>query len=180
MPLETIDFSCFKTRSTVVYLDMTSGTKKRMVWSVSVTIGLVLLLGVFGPAIQYKETTRWICPVSGSTRNEIIWFGHFSHEERTVSALEKWLKRREPDFVPHWQVHSRQTYSVMSRSCALWEAPEIYQLSPILNNVVEKLSDAQIAALVTVLRTGSPDEQKQMIERISAQFFAEASPGDKK
>jgi len=143
-------------------------------------MGLVLLFGFIGSSIKYKEARNWICPVSGSTRTEIIWFGHFSHEERTVTALEKWLKRREPGFAPSWQHLSTQTYSVMGYSCATWETPAIYQMRPILDLVVEKLSDERIADLVAVLRHGSPDEQSRMIEKISDQVFEKAAPANAK
>lgn len=154
---------------------MASGTKKRIVWSVSITMAVVLLFGIFGPPIQYKKVTRWICPISGSTRNEITWFGYFHHEERTVSALEKWLKRKEPGFEPNWKNYSEQAYSLMYRSCALGELPEIYQLRPVLDEFVEKSSDEQITALVTVLRNNSREEQSQMIDRITDRLFAETA-----
>jgi hypothetical protein len=158
---------------------MASGTKKRIVWGVSITVGLVLLFGFVGPLIPYKQVRNWICPVSGSTRTEITWLGHFSHEERTATALEKWLRRKEPGFEPNWQHFSTQTYFVLGRSCATAGTPEIYQLSPILDRVVGKLSDKQIAALVAVLRVGSHDEQQHMIEKVSDEVFAGAAPADR-
>ena len=97
-----------------------------------------------------------------------------------MSALEKWLKKREPDFAPSWQFRSRQTYSVMFHSCGVGDPPAIDQLSPVLDRVVDKLSDEQIAALVTVLRHGSREEQSQMIDKITDQLFAEAAPANTK
>jgi len=72
---------------------MTTCTKKRIVWSVSITVGVVLLFAVVGPLVPYKKKDGWVCPVSGSTKIQITWFGYFARDERTVSALELWLKR---------------------------------------------------------------------------------------
>jgi hypothetical protein len=44
-------------------------------------------------------------------------------------------------------------------------------LRPILDGVVSKFSDERIGSLVTVLRQGSNDEQRQAIQRISDDYF---------
>ena len=155
---------------------MTPAAKKKFAWSILITIGLILLLGFIGQFIAYKEVSYWMCPTTGSTRTEVTWFGLFSHEERTVSALEKWLKRREPGFEPNWQFVATDKYFLLGRSFADAGTPEIYRLKPILDEAVEKLSDAKIAELVAVLRHGSPDEQRHMIEKISNEVFANSSP----
>jgi hypothetical protein len=85
--------------------------------------------------------------------------------------LEKWLKRKEPSFQPQWQLISKQAYYVLGSSCGVSGSPEIYRLVPILDDVVEKLSDERIAGLVVVLRQGSPDEQRLEIQRISDDYF---------
>ena len=150
---------------------MMTRTKKRIVWIVSIAFGLVLLVGVVGPLIPYKRVANSVCPVSGSTRQEITWFGRFSHEERSVSALEQWLKRKEPSFQPQWRHTSTQTYYILGRACGTAGTPEIYQLRPILDGVVEEFSDERIAGLVAVLRQGSRDEQRQAIQKISDEYF---------
>jgi len=150
---------------------MTTRTKKQIVWSVSIALGLALLVAAVGPFISYKQVANSVCPISGSTRSEITWFGRFNHEERTVSALEQWLKRKEPAFQPQWRHISTQTYYVLGRACGTSGTPEIYQLRPILDGVVEKFSDERIARLVAVLRHGSSDEQREAIRRISDDYF---------
>ena len=150
---------------------MTTHIKKGLIWMVAFPLSLLLLVAVVGPQTPYKRVANSVCPVCGSTRREITWFGLFSHEEYTVSALEKWLKRKEPTFQPEWQFISEQTFYVLGRSCGVSGSPEIYQLVPILDDVVEKLSDERIAGLVLVLRQGSPDAQRQEIQRISDDYF---------
>jgi hypothetical protein len=150
---------------------MTIRTKKRIVWSVSIALGLVLLLAGVGPLIRYKKVDDWVCPVSGSTKRQVTWFGYFSHDESTTSALEQWHERREPSFEPQWRHTSTTTYYVLGRGYACGETPEIYQLRPILDGVVGKFSDERIAGLITVLRRGSHDEQRQAIQRISDDYF---------
>jgi formate dehydrogenase maturation protein FdhE len=152
-------------------MGLTSRTRKRIVWSAAIIAGLILLLGFLGPLISYKEIRNSICPVCGSTRSEIIWFGHFKQEKRTITALESWLKRREPGFEPAWQHLSTQTYFILGRSCGTAGTPVIHQLRPILDEVVDKSSDDKLAALVAVLRHGSRDEQRKMIQNISDEVF---------
>ena len=84
---------------------------------------------------------------------------------------EQWLKRKESSFQPKWQHTSTQTYYVFGRACGIAGTPEIYQLRPILDGVVEKFSDERIASLVAILREGSRDEQKQAIRKISDDYF---------
>jgi len=149
---------------------MTRRTKQRMAWSVSIMLGAVLLLG-FVSLVPYNTVNNWVCPVSGSTKRTITWFGNFSYEERTVSALELWLKRREPSFHPQWQSTSTQTYYVGARSCATGGMPEICRLMPIIDQAVEMVGDERIASLVAVLRHGSRDEQRQVIQSIADEVF---------
>jgi len=150
---------------------MTAHTKKRIVWSISIAVGVVVLLGIIGPLIPYKKVDNWVCPVSGSTKRQVTWFGYFSHDERTTSALEQWLERSEPSFEPQWRHISTTTYYVLARGYACGETPEVYQLRPILDGVVAKFSDERIASLVTVLRQGSRDEQRSALQRISDDYF---------
>lgn len=150
---------------------MTTRTKKRIVWSTSIALGLVLLLVIVGPLIPYKKVDNWICPVSGSTKSQVTWFGYFSDDQRTSSALEQWLERREPTFEPQWQHTSTTTYYFLGRGYACARAPQIYQLRPILDGMVSKFSDERISGLVAVLRQGSQDEQRQAIRRISDDYF---------
>lgn len=112
-----------------------------------------------------------MCSVSGSTRTEIEWFGYHKREVRTVSALEFWLRKREPGFKPTWQQRSRQTYGVLVRACGVGPSPEISTLTPVLDLVIETLSDKEIAALVDVLRNGSLEEQREMIWKVSDKVF---------
>ena len=150
---------------------MTARAKKQIVWSISIAVAGVLLFGIVGPLIPYKKVDNWVCPVSGSTKRQITWFGYFSHDERTTSALEQWLERRELSFEPQWQHTSTTTYYVLARGYACGQTPEVYQLRPILDGVVSKFSDERIAGLVAVLRQGSQDEQRQAIQRISDDYF---------
>jgi hypothetical protein len=150
---------------------MTTRSKKRIVWSVFIALGLVLLLAVVGPLIPYKKVDNWVCPVSGSTKRQVTWFGYFSHDERTSSSLKRWLERKEPTFEPQWRHTSTTTYYVLARGYACGEIPEVYQLRPILDDVVSKFSDERIAGLVTILRQGSHDEQKRAIQRIADDYF---------
>ena len=150
---------------------MPTRTKKRIVWSVSIALGFVLSLPVAGPLIPYKKVDNWVCPISSSTKSRVTWFGYVSHDERTTSALEQWLDRREPSFEPQWQHTSTTTYYILGRGYACGRAPEIYQLRQILDGVVSKFSDERIAGLVTILRQGSHDEQRQAIRGISDEYF---------
>ena len=148
-----------------------NGLQMRIVWSFSIAVAAVLLLGIVGPFIQYKKSDFWVCPVSCSTKRHVTWFGCFSHDERTTSSLERWLKRREPSFEPPWRHTSTTTYYILARSYACGETPAVYRLMPIINGIVSKFSDQRIASLVIVMRQGSLDEQRPAIEKISDDYF---------
>ena len=45
---------------------MITATSKRVNWSVSIVLGLVVLLGVVGPLIPCKRVDNWICHLTGS------------------------------------------------------------------------------------------------------------------
>jgi hypothetical protein len=151
---------------------MTAYARKRFNWVTATAVGLVLLLGIGGQLTPYKRVENWMCPVSGSARRQTTWFGCFRREERTVTALELWLKRREPSFEPQWRSTSTQTYRVLSHSCGTGGAPEICQLRPILDDIVSSSSDERIAELVAVLRGGSRQAKQQAIKRIADDYFA--------
>jgi hypothetical protein len=150
---------------------MTAPAKKRINWNVSIVVGALVLFAVVGPLIAYKKVDNWVCPISGSTRSQIAWFGHFSLHERNTSALEGWLKHREPSFEPMWQHTSTTTYYVLARGYACGSTPEIYQLRPILDDVVGKFSDERLAGLTTILRQGSREEQRLEIQRLANEYF---------
>jgi hypothetical protein len=154
---------------------MASARIRRTVWGAFIAIASLLLFGLLGPLIPRKQVSIWVCPITGSTRTEVVWFWHFRHEERTVTALETWLKRQEPGFEPNWQHLSTQTHFIAGTSFACAKAPAIYQLCPFLDLVVGKLSDEQIAGFVTVLRHGSPEEQRQIVQKIADEVFAKDS-----
>jgi hypothetical protein len=151
---------------------MKASTKRRLIWGVSIVLGAYVLLGVVGPLIPYKQVDNWVCPLTGSTKIQVTWFGCFSHDERTTSALEQWLKRREPAFEPQWKHTSTTTHYVFARGHECGETPEIYQLVSILDDVVGQFDDERIAGLVSVLRHGSRDEQRQAIKMIWDDYLA--------
>lgn len=148
---------------------MTSRTKRTLFWTIGIILITLSLLAFVGPLIPYKERSNWICTVTGSTRTDVTWFGLFRHQERTVSYLEQWLNQREPQFQPNWQHLSTQTcYIGGGFSCGTAGTPDVYRLTYTLKeDGIRKMSDGRIAALIEVLRHGSADTRKQMIESFS-------------
>lgn len=134
---------------------MAAPAKKQILWSVSIAVGIFILLGIVGSIIPYRKVDTWVCPVTGSTRSQVKWFGNFTHGQRVTSPLERWLKVTEPSFEPQWWHLSTKTSSFLARSYACGKAPEIYPLLPILDGVISELGDEKIAGLVTVQRRGN-------------------------
>lgn len=134
-------------------------------------LGLVLFYGILGPLIPYKTSELSVCPVSGSTKTHALWFGCIHRESHTTSALERWLTRRETAFRPQWESLSTTTYYVAGRKYACGPAPEIYSLIPFIEQIVSRSSDEQLASLVTVLRQGSREEQRQMIRKMENAYL---------
>lgn len=151
-------------------------TPRPIFWRICMMLSIAVLV-LFGSRNPWQKVKQQICPVTGSMRIEVTTLGYFKREERTVSALETWLKRREPGFEPKWQTMSVQDYYLVTRRCGVGHAEdEIYGLRLILDGIVEKLSEERISALVAVLRNSSRDEsmrlkRQQMVESIAQEFF---------
>ena len=156
---------------------MTRQIPRPIFWGVPLTLELAVLVVCVGLRIPYRTVKYRICPITGSMRIEVTTVGYFYSEKRTVSALETWLTRREPDFEPKWETMSVEDCYLIVRSCGVGHAEdEIYELRPILDGIVEKLSEERISALIAVLRNRSRDEsmrksRQQMVESIAQEFF---------
>jgi hypothetical protein len=134
----------------------------------------VFIFGVVSWFVPYKIVTYSICPVTASIRTQTTWFGLFKRDTRTTNALDKWLERKESGFQPQWQRLSTDTYYALGgKSFACSPAPPAYELQPVVTLPgFQKLSDDKIAALVAVLRRGTPSEQERMIETVGDEVFA--------
>lgn len=136
-----------------------------------ITLAFALLLPLVGGQIAYRKDEIWVCPVSAATRTRVTWFGIFDHEERETTALEQWIQSREPFFQPQWQHVSTTSYMLLGRSYACGKAPEIYDLRPIIDEMMTRCSDEKIGGLIQILRQGSRDEQRQAIRKMVADSF---------
>jgi hypothetical protein len=148
---------------------MSARTKRRVLWLLAISFVAVLCLGVFATIIPYKERSNYICPITASMRTDVTWFGLFESRQRTVSHLELWLRQREPGFRPDWQYISTQKYYLGGGfSCGTAGTPEAYLLTYTLKlSGVQKMNDGQIGNLIEVLRHGSSDDRKRMIQSFS-------------
>lgn len=148
---------------------MTLRKKRILFWALGIGLSVLSLLMFVGPSIPYKERSNWVCTVTASTRTDVTWFGLFRHQERTVSYLEQWLRRREPGFEPCWQYISTQAYYIGGGfSCGTAGTPDVYSLTSTLKeDGIQKMSDDQIAALVEILRHGTADARKRKIASFS-------------
>ena len=145
--------------------------KNKAVFIGLLLLGMVLFYGILGPLIPYKTSKLSVCPVSGSTKTHVLWFGCIQRESQTTSALEHWLTRREPAFRPQWESLFTTTYYLAGRKYACGPAPEIYLLIPFIEQIVSRSSDEQLASLVTVLRQGSREEQRHMIKKLEDEYL---------
>ena len=151
---------------------MIARAKGRIVWKISIFIGAALLLGTVSPLIPYKTVRSGACPVSGSIKFQYTWLGFFSYERGSESALQRWLQRREPSFEPQWQFHATETYYLFGgHSWSCGKPPPVTYFQPILDRLVEKMSEEKIAALVAVLRSGSRDKQMHTLQSVSDEVF---------
>lgn len=133
-------------------------------WAVLVAVAGFILYQVAGPMIPIQRTTRWCCPVTGSTKVETVWLWFFDSKTVTPTALERWLRQREPDFQPPWEFTSRQTRYLHGRSCGTRGTPAVFNLRPLLDDLVATSSDETLAQLVETLRNGSPEEREQAVQ----------------
>lgn len=135
-------------------------------WRFLTVLGIVAIVVFAAPLVPVKTTTVWCCPVSGSTKRLTRWFGGFPREVRTTSALEVWLKKREPAFEPRFEFVSMKTDQLIGNSHGSAPAPAIYGARPYLEFVIRWSGDEKIAGLVAVLRNGSNEERRRAVSEI--------------
>ena len=145
--------------------------KKEWLWWLAGVIGLVGLVGGLGPLIPYKKVTYSVCPISGSMRTHVVWLGCFEGEERVMMPLEKWIKRREPDFEPEWRHLSTNVHFLLGRSFGCSRAPAVHRLRPLQDLLIKNLTEEQLGGLIAVLRKGAEEDQKELVARISEEVL---------
>jgi hypothetical protein len=134
-------------------------------------VAVVVLLLTVAHSIPFKEVRISMCPISGSREVVTRWFGLWARVEVKETALELWIRRREPTFRPQWKRLSTNTHYVLARGFGCSPAPPIYTLQPLMQHVTNKLSDERIAELVDVMRTGTREEQQEFLKKIEDEIF---------
>ncbi|RME94888.1 MAG: hypothetical protein D6766_04730, partial [Verrucomicrobia bacterium] len=95
------------------------------------------------------------------------WFGLVHRTNRVVTPLERWLREREPDFEPPWQLLSvTTTYLLGSRMHECSHAPPVWELRPVQDALVRTLDEAALRDLIHTLRHAPEDQQRQLIQRL--------------
>ena len=145
--------------------------KAKVAWWLTACLVLVGLVGWLGPLIPYKTVVHSVCPISGSMRTQVVWFGSLKREQRLTMPLENWIKNREPDFEPQWRHLSTNRHFLLGRSFGCSTAPPILQLRSIQGLIIQNLTDEGITELIEVFRNGSSEQQKDLVARITDQVL---------
>ena len=134
-------------------------------WMVAIGLWLFIAYAFVGPFVTYRTYDIRICPITGSTLTHRTFLGRAQPPERKVTALENWLRLREPEFEPQWQHLSRAEIRIAGGRYACGRAPEIYGYRRSLENMLAHMMDEEIAEMVEILRHGSKEEQRSVLDR---------------
>lgn len=135
------------------------------------TLALSILL--VGPFVHYEQRQISVCPITGTVHIHTRSFGLFDTDHTDTTPLELWLREREPSFEPEFQRISTVSYAIIGRSHGCRTAPPIYSLITVMDRLVDHLPDERISELVSVLRTGTHEEQRTFIQEITDEIFAD-------
>lgn len=116
-----------------------------------------------------------MCPVTGSVEGTVTWWGVKRSTFHESTALELWLKEREPDFVPRyekWCSFSR-SFSGIRRSC--FSPPPVHRLLDVQDELV-KLSTSELNDLVSTLRNEDRSQHREVVEQVLSEISAKSSP----
>lgn len=141
-------------------------TSIRFRWFLLASFFVVTVVGIAWPRLPYKTEVVQICPISGSILREVVWFG-FSREQTVEStALEEWIRDREPDFAPQfepWCQYRTFLFSVR-RTCS--KSPSIFLLRSVQDRLVADLSESRIKDLIRILRSAEPKQKREFVETV--------------
>lgn len=109
----------------------------------------------------------WIDTVAGSIKREVRFLKPTIEIQR--SSLEKWIIDHEGAYENQWRLQNSTTYTFYGRrvsSVGCIRRQAIYRLQAGDKNdaFVRAASDAEIAELVQVMRTGTDEEQEKAVD----------------
>ena len=149
---------------------MTGRASIRLRWFLLASFFVVTVVGMSWPRLPYRTEIAQICPVSGSISREVIWFGFHRDVRIEATALEGWIREREPDFSPEfedWCLYRTFLFSVR-RSCS--KSPSIVRLRSIQDRLVRELPEARLRELVRVLRKEDQTKQREFVETLVSEI----------
>ena len=133
----------------------------------SIAAGVVLAIGVLLWFVPYRSVERRACPISGSSLEITRWLGIPWRKTRTTTRLELWLRLHEPGFEPRFNFvgeFSEFADGGSDRSCG--KAPIVFLLADRVDVIVDESDDAKIEGLVSLIRSGTREEQHQRISKL--------------
>ena len=136
----------------------------RRVWIVAALLSSALALWWTVPVRRDEDV---IDAVTGSMARKTVWLGCLTSGPKVdVSPLERRLKSAgvtwTPD--PRFLHNTHRTASGHARGFECGMAPPMYTLRPLLKDFVGASSDAELAAFVRVLQSGTDAERRAAVD----------------
>lgn len=134
--------------------------------------GLSMLAALAGVSLMVRDVRIETDSVTGSTRTRTQRaFGLIASEQMEPSPLEKTLRQRQISWAPQWQVISQIEYRIVSVGRGCTSSPPIHSLGPVLSLWAATKSDAELKDFVTTMTSGTPAQQKTVVDASVAEVF---------
>jgi hypothetical protein len=114
-------------------------------------------------SLFFRVDKQYVDPMTGELKHTTSYWGVQMSEVIEPTALGTWLEARGQGQPPQWKFMSYQE-GFGARGSG--ETAPMYYLRSSMPRMLELLSEAELLALIQVLRTGTQDEQMAAVEAI--------------
>lgn len=131
------------------------------------TISILVSGFYLASTLPYRRVVSRIDPVTGSMKYETRRFFVCVSRGTEQSAIERWILRHEGVYSSTWRSLSDTSCFAIDGPCfSCSRAPEIFPLrtGDLNDDFVRRASDAEIAALVRIMRGGTAAERERAVE----------------
>ena len=142
------------------------GKRRLVIWvgiaAVILVVGYILLC----PLLMVRETTTWVCTVSGALKRQTVWFGSISSRPNIEqTALSTWIERNEGAIEYQWKYFGslRTDPFRWTKAYGSGSAPPIYRMRRLLADFVRLSTEDELRDFVRIMRTGTEPDKKSLV-----------------
>jgi hypothetical protein len=136
----------------------------------------IVALLLIGTVVPYRNDLGWVDPVTGSVRFQRRWFLIPTSTVVHTTVIEEWIVRHEGRYKPSWQFIFDTSSTWLGRGHACDTAPESYSVHLVDRDFVRISTDAEIDEFVRVMRKGTKDDRKKVVEALCDKVLQASQP----